>query len=184
MRIRSGSCSRNDRRSPGIGRGTAAESRHGLAAVEAAILLPVLLTLLTGVWEIGRLIEVQQILTAATREGARLAAGGTSNGTDVTVAAVQQAVRDYMTASGLPAAAVSGAQIQVVNLSANSWTDPVNAKPLDSFKISVVIPPGAAFQSLSWSSLASITGVRQLSASVMWSSCNNSQVVVDTQLPQ
>jgi Flp pilus assembly protein TadG len=35
-------------------------SRHGTAAVEVAVLLPLFLVpLLIGVWEVGRLVEVQ-----------------------------------------------------------------------------------------------------------------------------
>src|SRR3569623_2064006 len=90
-------------------------TRRGAAAVEAAICLPVLLTLMFGVWEVGRLAQVQQILSNAVHDGARIASQGTLNGTPVTVAKVQQAVRDYMPRAGLPRAAVSGAQIQLNN---------------------------------------------------------------------
>ncbi|HEV3137455.1 MAG TPA: TadE/TadG family type IV pilus assembly protein, partial [Pirellulales bacterium] len=85
-----------------------------MVAVEAAFVLPVLLVLMLGVWEVGRLIQVNQIIVNSAREGARLAAGGYVNGTPVTVAMVQQAVKDYMTSAGLPAAAVSGAQVNLV----------------------------------------------------------------------
>ena len=45
---------------------------------------------------------------------------------------VQQTIRDYLTASGFPTAAVSGAQITLVNNSANPWTDPWGRRrPLD-----------------------------------------------------
>lgn len=51
--------------------------RCGVATVEAAIVLSLLLVpVLLGVWEIGRLIYVQQVVTNAAREGARLAAQG------------------------------------------------------------------------------------------------------------
>ncbi|HWA99735.1 MAG TPA: TadE family protein, partial [Pirellulales bacterium] len=57
--------------------------RRGAVAVEAALLLPVLVTLMLGVWEVGRMIQVYEILDNAVREGARVAAGGTSNNTPV-----------------------------------------------------------------------------------------------------
>src|SRR5437016_2897541 len=57
------------RRAPGARRSAA-------AAVELAFMMPFLLILLLGVWEVGRLIEVQQILNDAAREGARLASLG------------------------------------------------------------------------------------------------------------
>ena len=61
-------------------------------AVEAAVVLPLLLILMLGVWEVGRMIQVQQVLVNAAREGARLAGGGYVNGTPVTATMVQQAV--------------------------------------------------------------------------------------------
>jgi Flp pilus assembly protein TadG len=156
--------------------------RRGAAAVEAALILPLLVGLLLGVWEVGRAIEMTQLLNDAAREGARMAAGGVNNGTPVTVAMVQQAVSDSLTAAGFPAAAVSGAQITLTNLSANNWTDPCNAQPLDRFQVSVVIPSGAPFNSLCWT-VSVVTGISQLSTQVEWLSANDSQVVVDTTLP-
>src|SRR5262249_26909902 len=46
----------------------------GTAAVEFAAVAPLLLLLLLGLWEVGRAIQVQQILSNAAREGARAAA--------------------------------------------------------------------------------------------------------------
>lgn len=156
--------------------------RRGHAAVEAAFCLPILLTFMIGMWEVGRMVEVSQILANAAREGARYAATGNLNDVNVTAAMVQQNVRDYLTAAGLPSAAVSGAQIQVVNLSNHSWTDPCNAQPMDDFQIVVTIPSGGAFNSLEWCALK-ITNVNQLSASATWVSLVDSQVTVNTQLP-
>ncbi len=158
-------------------------ARCGAAAVEAAICLPLLLLFMLGVWEVGRIAHVQQILANAVHDGARIASQGTLDGVPVTVGGVQQAVRDYLTASGLPAAAVSGAQITFVNNSANTWTDPTDAQPLDKFQLSVKIPSGAAFDSLRWILLPSVTGADQISATTHWVSLNDSEVTVDTQLP-
>jgi hypothetical protein len=100
----------------------------------------------------------------------------------VTVAVVQQAVRNYLTAARFPSAAVSGAQITLTNLSSNNWTDPCNAQPLDPFSVTVTIPSGAAFDSLVWIA-SSITGRSSLSAKAEWLSANDSQAVIDTTLP-
>jgi hypothetical protein len=121
-------------------------------------------------------------LQDAASEGARIAAGGNSNSTPVTVTVVQQAVRNYLIAAGFPSAAVSGAQITLTNMSSNSWTDPCNAQPLDPFSVTVTIPSGAAFNSLRWIA-TSITGVTSLSAKVEWLSANDGQAVIDTTLP-
>jgi Flp pilus assembly protein TadG len=158
------------------------DNRCGNVTVEAAFCLPLLLTFMIGMWEVGRMVEVYQILANAAREGARYAATGNLNGTDVTLAMVQQNVADYLTGAGLPTAAVNGAQTQVTNLSNNVWTDPSDAQPMDKFKVSVTIPSGTAFNSLQWSVLK-ITGVNQLSASATWLSLVDSQVSVNTQLP-
>ena len=151
--------------------------------MEAAITLPLLLTLMLGVWEVGRMVQVDQTLVNAAREGARLAAGGYVNNTPVTSVMVQQAVRDYMTSAGLPAAAVNGATIDLVCQASPSWTDPSNALPQDRFQINLVIPQGPAFDSLRWNLLNRVTSIKQMSVKVSWMSLNSSKIVVSTQLP-
>ena len=69
--------------------------------------LPLLLILMLGVWEVGRMIQVQQILVNAAREGAGWPAAATSMALRSRDAMVQQACRDYMTSAGLPTAAVA-----------------------------------------------------------------------------
>lgn len=51
--------------------------RSGVAAVELAIVsVGILVPVMIGIWETGRLIEVKQLVSTAAREGARLAAQG------------------------------------------------------------------------------------------------------------
>ncbi len=147
------------------------------------MVLPLVLVLMFGIWEVGRFVLVSQMLDTAAREGARLAAGGYTNSVPVTCAMVQQAVQDYMTAAGFPSAAVSGSQVTVVCLASTPWTDPYQAQPLDPFKVVVTIPSGTAFNSLRWTLLPRLTSITQLQVSVTWYSLNNSQVVVGTALP-
>src|SRR6266568_6114982 len=45
--------------------------RSGSAVVEFSVVLPILVTLLLGIWEIGRMVQVKQIIDNAAREGAR-----------------------------------------------------------------------------------------------------------------
>jgi Flp pilus assembly protein TadG len=156
--------------------------RRGVVAVEAALVLTVVVPLMLGVWQVGRMVEVSRILQDAANTGARIAAGGNSCGTPATVAVVQAAVQNYLTAAGLPSAAVSGAQISVTNLSTDIWTDPCNALPLDPFSVTVTIPSGTALNSLFWGP-SFITGINQLSASATWLSANDAKVVVNTTLP-
>jgi Flp pilus assembly protein TadG len=157
--------------------------RRGAVAVEAAIVLPILLIMMLGIWEVGRMIQVQQILVNSAREGARLAAGGYVNSTPVTKPMVQQAVRDYLQASGLPSAAVSGAQIDMTCLVSPGWVNPSDALPLDKFQVSVKIPAGAAFESLRWSFVARLTSKTEMEAIVDWVSLNNVEISISTQLP-
>jgi Flp pilus assembly protein TadG len=157
-------------------------ARRGVVAVEAALVLTFVVPIMLGVWQVGRMVEMSRILQDAASEGARIAAGGYSNGTTVTVAVVQTTVQNYLTAAGFPSAAVSGAQISVTNLSSDPWTDPCNALPLDPFSVTVTIPSGTAFKSLCWVA-STITGVNQLSATVHWLSANDAHAVVNTTLP-
>lgn len=54
-----------------------ATRRSGTAAVECGVVLMfVMVPLMLGVWEVGRLIFCQQVIVNALREGARLAAQG------------------------------------------------------------------------------------------------------------
>ncbi len=162
---------------------SASERRKGTAAVEAAVILPLLMTMLMGVWEVGRMVQVCQILDNAAREGCRLAAGGYVNGTAVSAANVTTEVQNYLTSAGLPSAAVSGAQVTLTNLSGNSWTDPSGASPSDPFTLTVTIPSGTAFNSLRWNLLNRITSISSLTMTVYWQSANNSKVTISTTLP-
>src|SRR5689334_20071830 len=71
--------------------------RQGVAAVEFAVVLPFLLLLLAGIWEVGAMVEVQQILSNAAHVGGRQASTGLN-----TNAQVQQAVLQYLQNAGLP----------------------------------------------------------------------------------
>ena len=70
--------------------------RWAAAAVEMAIVTPILLTMLFGIIEYGWVFTVRQALTTAAREGARTAALPGS-----TVSEVEQRISDYLTPLGL-----------------------------------------------------------------------------------
>src|SRR5436305_13070446 len=63
--------------------------RSAIAAVEFAVLLPLILTLVVGLWEVGRLVDLQQLLTNAAREGGRQAASGERSTATVTQAVIK-----------------------------------------------------------------------------------------------
>lgn len=80
--------------------------RRGAAAVEFAIVAPLFFMLVLGMIEIGRMVMVQQILTNASREGARVAVldpppGGTTR-TDV-----ENKVNSYLAAANIHGATVT-----------------------------------------------------------------------------
>lgn len=69
------------------------ENRHGSAAIEFALLMALLLApLLAGIWDAAKMIDMNQILTRAAREGVILA----SRGDDPA-----ETVRAYVAAEGL-----------------------------------------------------------------------------------
>lgn len=55
------------------------KSKKGQAMVEMAIVIPILLIILMGIFEFGRIFNTYIILTNASREGARRAALGASD---------------------------------------------------------------------------------------------------------
>jgi Flp pilus assembly protein TadG len=94
--------------------------QRGAAAVEFACVLPVFVILVFGMIEYGRMVMVQQMLTNATREGARQAVVD-----GATIGTVRTTVKDYVSAGGItlldseitvspdPSAATSGTPITV-----------------------------------------------------------------------
>ena len=76
--------------------------RKGAATVEFALVVPFLLLLLVGVFEFGRAIMVQQILTNAAREGARRAVVE-----GATAAEVETLVVSYLDSTSVTGASVT-----------------------------------------------------------------------------
>jgi len=158
--------------------------RRGALVVEAAVVLPLLIIVMLGVWEVGRMIQVKQMLVNSAREGARLAAGGyTVNSAPVTQAMVTQACKDYLRGAGLPAATYNGAEVTLTCMASPSWVNPHDAEPLDRFRLRVRIPPGPAYEGTRWSFLPKLTAINELDAQVDWVSLNNEEINIDSNLP-
>lgn len=109
---------------------------RGVAAVETALTMPLLVTTLLGLVEMGRALQVQQILGNAAREGGRQAATGL-----MTNAQVVQVVLGYLTSSGLSSKAVADAVVTVSDLT-KPGTDASQAAPLDQIQVIVQVPFG------------------------------------------
>lgn len=71
--------------------------RRGAAVVEFAIVLPIFFLMVFGMIEFGRMVMVRQVLTNASREGARI---GVLDG--ATTSEVETAVEAYLTNAAIP----------------------------------------------------------------------------------
>ena len=107
--------------------------RRGAAVVEFAVVSPVLILLIFGILEFGRLAMVQQVLTNASREGARRAILEQTTSSEI-----QSVVNDYLTT-----ASISGATVTVSPSSLNSagFGDPVTVRVSVPFEQVSWIPP-------------------------------------------
>jgi len=124
-------------------------SRHrkGAALVEFAFIAPVFFLIVLAMIEFGRMIMVQQILTNATREGARRA---------IVEGATRSEVENHVT-NYLSNASVEGATVIVdpSDLSTAGFGDPVT--------VTVTVP----FDTISWTSSPWILGGTTLKASTV-----------------
>ncbi|MFT7641208.1 MAG: Flp pilus assembly protein TadG [Pirellulaceae bacterium] len=76
--------------------GSFRRKRRGASTVEFAIVAPVFILLVFGMIEYGRMVMVQQVITNATREGARRFVLRTG-----TVSEAQNAVTNYLNGAGV-----------------------------------------------------------------------------------
>ncbi len=83
----------------------AQKHRQGVAAVEFALLCPILLLLFLGIVDVGQFVNVGQSVSNASREGARIAARQATS----TTSEAQTAVSNYLTDMHptMPASAVA-----------------------------------------------------------------------------
>jgi Flp pilus assembly protein TadG len=88
------------------GTGGGRPSERGAAAVEMAIILPVLLLILLGILEFGREYSKYQILQGAAREGARLAAVRADQ--DTVIARVNDAASPFVPSTSPTVSTTSG----------------------------------------------------------------------------
>jgi hypothetical protein len=177
--------------------------RKGVAAVEFAVCLPLLFTILYGLWEVGRAVEVQNVMWNSAREGARDASMGQAN-----LQAVANNLIIYLQ-SAEPTAFGSGhatsLKSPVITLPANSYgytcwdttancelftvvftdittptvTDPTGMGQLDHYRITVSTP----YSSIGWVSIARITGVSRIYVAVDWASMVDSPFTIAPYLP-
>jgi len=112
------------------------QPRHAIAAVELALTAPLLALLVVGVLEVARMVQINQIVSNAAREGARNASMGTT-----TYANVQTVVADYLTNAGITNQ--SGLSVSVYDVTqGNSGPsfNPSSAIYLDQLQVVVTLP--------------------------------------------
>jgi Flp pilus assembly protein TadG len=164
--------------------------RAGQAAVEFAVCLPLLVLILSGLWEVGRIAEVQQVVWNATREAARDASLGQDN-----LSTVASNLLRYLQSAeptAFPPGHSTSMVAPVVTLPANTtgytcWdntanrelftvsfidvtntsaTDPTQMSQLDQYQLTVQLP----YRSIAASPLSQVTGMTRLYATVNWAS--------------
>ncbi len=184
--------------------------RNGVAAVEAAVLLPFLFLLIFAIWEVGQLIHVNEYVNNSVREGARLAATGNYSASNNNVPVsfqVQSAVGNYLKNVGLTIPpngllivvtnetqnlAMAGvatlnpnnsAQVIITASSVASPQDPVlAANQFDILRVDVEYP----FSFARWSpnNLFFYTGNNTfVTATTRWNCLRDKAIVVDSTIP-
>lgn len=159
--------------------------RRAVAAVELAFIMPVLLIFVLGIWEVGRLIQVQQALNNAAREGARLAAQGLIINTSGTLTqvqvnsgtpSVQSTIDNYLKQAGYDTTGLS-VSFAFVN-GDTTQTQPYQGAKGQRFVVNVTLP----FNNVKWT-LLNVTGMQTLGASVTWESLVDDPFTLNTTLP-
>src|SRR4051812_21325765 len=163
--------------------------RDGVAAVEFAVVLPVLVILMLGTWEVGRLIEVAQIMSNAAREGARVAAQGrtinlTGEYTDIYVTTsspnVTDTVKNSLNTAGINTTGLV-VRFTFVDASGNpvgSPTDPHQATKSQRFRVTATLP----YSNFRWTT-AALFAVTSLTTSCDWFSMMDDPFTVNTNIP-
>jgi Flp pilus assembly protein TadG len=145
-------------------------TRRGLAAVETAFVMPVLVLLMLGTWEVGRMFEAAQVVTNACRDGARQAAAGQK-----TASQIQQNVLTYLAQANIP---TTGATVTVSDLT-SAGTDPTLAAQLDQLQVTVVVPTA----NIRWLGSGWFDKSTSLTATTTWNSMRDVPVNVTGTIP-
>jgi Flp pilus assembly protein TadG len=167
--------------------------RRGVASVEAAVVLAVLLLpLLLGIWEIGRLVHAQQVVANSAREGARLAAQGriinaTGTPTEIQFATgtpnVNDAVYQSLVTGGLSSLAKTDVTVMFGFTATEAPTlaptkQPFQGAKNERFRVTVSIP----FSKVRWVNIGLISPTT-VEYRVDWQMLVDDPFTVNTTLP-
>lgn len=160
--------------------------RRATASVELALLAPFLLAALFGVWEIGRLVQIQQVVDNAAREGGRQAARG-----DLTSAQVRTAVLNYLQDAGIDTTGVTFTYMDNSSPPPVQRTAPIDvnnpsldvsaASPSDQLHMAVNVP----YKNVRWLAInLFLTDTTMMTATADWYCMKNQPLIINTVIPQ
>jgi Flp pilus assembly protein TadG len=177
--------------------------RRGVAAVEFAFCAPILVLLLLGLWEVGRIAQVFNVMQNGAREAARDASLGQDS-----LQTIATNLTNYLQGA-LPTGFGQGhsttLQTPSITLPANTtgytcWdntsnkelftitftditnsniTDPTAMQKLDHYQIGLQVP----YSTIQWTTLAQITGVSRIAITADWASMRDSPFIITPTLP-
>jgi hypothetical protein len=168
-------------------------SRRAVAAIELALVTAgVLIPLMFGVWEIGRMIQVRQILSNSAREGARLAAQGYTIGSTGAVVQIKVAtgtpnvtdtVYSYLVSMGLTKLQKSDVTVEFAFTAPGYVNGTLPAEPYlgdkgQPFYVKVTIP----WAKVRWVN-AGLINPTNLTFTVSWEMLRDDAFTLDTNLP-
>lgn len=181
--------------------------RSGIAIVETAVLLlPLFIFTLFGVWEVGRLLQLHQVVSNAAREGARQASTGQRSSSTVHPEIpfnadfeVQKSVANYLKNAGLPLTDSGGATVYTVrvqnvskSLTADYPTGPTPAADPVSSSVQdinngndvLLVTVTYPYSMVKWSpGQFFVPTSRVVSITARWYSLKDIPIVVDTSIP-
>ncbi len=127
---------------------------RGVAMMELAIVLPILLLLLVGILELGRVVMINQIATNAVREASRVAI--VPGSTDATVLSI---CNTYLDRGGISS---TGRSVQILN-SGGSPSSLTSIRSKETITVRAIIP----FSENTWGFSQILGGRSFTSASTM-----------------
>jgi Flp pilus assembly protein TadG len=177
----------------------------GVAAAEFAVCLPLMCLVLTGLWEVGRIVQVSEVMWNSAREAARDASLGQDNLQTVTTNLLTYLQSAEPTAFGQGHTTSLITPVTVISMPANTtgytcWdntanrelftmtftdithtsvTDPTGMSQLDLYQIGVQVP----YSSIRLSPVAQVTNMSRVSVTVTWASMVDSPFKITPDLP-
>lgn len=148
-----------------------------MAVVELAFLLPVILTFLVGMWDLGQLVRGLQILSIAARDAGRTAASGMKTSTQI-----GNAVTLMVSQNGVPSADVNFTYANATQ----PGVEPNAATQGDLLNITISIP-FASLKLASGATMGKFIMWRQtndISFQSQWASMRDLPVAISTAIPK